>query len=101
MLIAGVSVWIIDNFLWHHITNNNSLFRMTSSMLITYLSFGRLHQLTILSDNRQFREAELLLISGLLLYHVYKTFLEAFHVFPTHMDVHFYIVLWVILLGFF
>jgi hypothetical protein len=93
----GVGIWIADNLFLHTLLDNNSLFRMCASFLIVYMCIDRITPHIIFDQQQPFRETELLLASGFLVYHAYKTFVEAFHVFPTLMGRDFYEKLWVIL----
>jgi hypothetical protein len=97
ILGTGCLIWLLDNCLLHSITVNNSLFRMCSSFLIVFMCFERINQLRLSYQGQTNRTTELFLLAGLLLYHAYKTFLEAFHVFPAHSGRQFFEILWGIL----
>lgn len=93
----GVVVWILDNFVLHSLECSNSLFRMVSSLMIVFVSIDKLHMLLLFNGKPEIKDPELILTIGFLLYFVYKTFVEAYHLFPVPDQRPFYRTLWMIL----
>ncbi len=96
-LTFGTIIWLTDNFIVNSLTTNNSLFRMVASFLIVYLSVDKINQVIFSGGFVRISNSDLLLSSGFLTYFTYKAFVEAFHLFPAHMDKSFYIILWLVL----
>ena len=97
IMVSGLILWIADNLLLHSLSANNSMFRMVASLIIVYISIDKVNQLLFFSSPIRLKNTDLLLSIGFLTYHAYKTFVEAFHVFPMPKDRAFYEKLWVIL----
>jgi hypothetical protein len=94
MAITGFVVWILDNLVLHSLHSNNSLFRLVSSLFITYLAMDKVNQTMIFLINNENRKTDLLICFGLLLYFPYKAFVETFHVFTIKMGYDFTHGLW-------
>lgn len=97
ILILGLLVWLIDNFVINGLSTNNSLFRMIASLLIVYLSIDKINQLIFFSKLSSLVNIDLWLALGFLIFHTYKTFVESFHIFPMPMGQYFYETLWFIM----
>ncbi len=98
MILAGILVWFCDNFILRHIESNNSMFRVFSSLCVSYLSIDVITHFIIYRKMGRSPSQELLFSVGFLLFHSYKTFVEAFHLFPASISGQgFFIILWSIL----
>jgi hypothetical protein len=95
--ISGVMVWLLDNFILHSLHTNNSIFRMVESLMIVFIAIDKLHHLLLYNGKPQVRDPEFVITIGFLLYFVYKSFVEAFHLFPVPHQRSFYRTLWMIL----
>ncbi len=95
VLIMGVFVWILDNCVLHTPFANTSLFWMTGSILMVYICIDRIN-LVIFNAPNSIIASDVMICIGLLVYHIYKAFLETFQVFPIPMHKALYMNLWVI-----
>ncbi|MES2329669.1 MAG: hypothetical protein V4539_08710 [Bacteroidota bacterium] len=96
VIIAG-SVWLLDNLVFHSLRANNSTFRMIASLMIVFIAIDKLHLLLLFHGKPQVRDPEMLITFSFLLYFVYKTFVEAYHLFPVPHQRSFYRILWMIM----
>lgn len=95
ILVIGILSWVLDNIVFHSPFENTSIFRLVSSNLlilvivdqINYVLFKRQYSLVF---------SELLICSGLILYHLCLAFIELFQIFPVDMGKVFFMKLWVI-----
>lgn len=98
IMLFGMAVWCIDNFVINQIQVNNSLFRMFSSLWLVFLSVNVISHNLLIEHAGNTSLQEVFLSVGLLIFHGYKTFVEAFHVFPLSSQTSaFYALLWSIL----
>lgn len=97
IVVIGTTVWIADNLVVNSLCSNNSLFRMVASFMVIFLSIERINQHYFATGWVQSGHTDILLSSGFLAYFLYKAFIEAFHLFPMHLDKSSYITLWLIL----
>ena len=98
LIMLGILVWVVDNFLLNALSGNNSLFRMVASLFIVIVSIDKLNQLLFFQNRNGNMIADMLISIGVLCYYSYKSFVESFHLFPMAIDkISFYTNLWVIL----
>lgn len=99
MIVAttGIVLWILDNLILHSIYANNSFYRMGASALIVLMCLEKLGDITLFHGPDRVLRTDLLIISGLLVYYGFKTFIECFHVFQINVAKSFYVSFWVIL----
>jgi hypothetical protein len=97
LIIGGVAVWMIDNLLIHSLEANNSMFRMVASLIILYMSIDKVNHILFFKTRFSLKNTDLLICMGFIIYHTYKTFVEAFHIYPMKLGAIFYERLWVIL----
>jgi hypothetical protein len=95
--LSGLKLWIVDNFMLHSLHSNNSLFRMVAALIIVFIVIDKLHLLLLYNRKPELRDPQFIISMGFLLYFVYKTFVEAFHLFPVPHQRTFYRMLWMIL----
>ncbi len=97
MAIAGILLWITDNFIFSQIVQNNSLFRSCYSLAIVFLSIDRLNKLLIYEKGALLKNATFLICVTFLIYYGCKAFVEAFNAF--HLGLSHMILwnLWIIL----
>lgn len=93
----GFAIWLTDNFLLHSLTQNNSLFRMLSSLCIVYLSMDTAMHLLFFKDAAQSKNTDLLISLGFFAFFTIKTYVEIFNVFSMPVGKEFYEGLWTVL----
>ena len=97
LVTLGAATWFVDNLLLSSLQNNNSLFRMCSSLVLVYVSIEKANQLLFFNGIVLIRNPDLLISLGFFAYFSFKTFIEVFNVFPMRINPDFYANLWVIL----
>lgn len=85
VVLFAVLVWALDNLILHSPYDNNSLFRMVCSLLIVCISIDRLCLLLFFNEPSPIKVPDVLICGGFLMYHIYKMFVESYHVFLFHM----------------
>lgn len=95
--ISGITVWIIDNVLLHSIANNNSLFRLTYSIIIMLLSMVQICKILISSTGTLVKNAQYILCFAFVIYYSFKAYFESFNLFNIGISDRFYYWLWLIL----
>lgn len=96
-LSVGILVWVIDNLLLHSLTTSNSIFRITGSLILMWLSIDRLSELTFNGATDRFKKPDLLLCFSLLAYFTFRGFIHIFKQFSIGHTTNFHIHLWIIL----
>lgn len=97
LIFCGSIIWILDNFIFHSIDHNNSLFRMIYSAVVVCLSMEALSR-TLLTVHRPVRKHPTILICfSFIIYYSFKAYGESFNVFHPNVDMRFYYNLWIIL----
>jgi hypothetical protein len=98
LMILGVALWVTDNLVIHSLFSNNSLFRMGAALIIVLIAIDKVNQLVFTRDLALLKNTDFLLSTGFLVYYAYKTFVEAFNIFPMPIArTVFYRDLWVIM----
>ena len=97
MLILGSAIWLTDNMILHSLSENNSLFRMAASLCIVYITIDKANQLLFFNRSVLIKNPDLMITLGFFAYYAFKTFLEAFDVFPMKIGYDFYGSLYTIL----
>jgi len=95
--LAGAIVWIADNFALHHISENNSLFRVYYSLAVVFLSINQVNKLIIYEKGNLLRNATFIICMAFLFYFGCKAFIEAFNVLRFGLSDMFLRNLWIIL----
>lgn len=81
LFIALLVVWIIDNFLLHTILTRNSLYRISYSFLIVFLSLDYLNKLINTERKKLLRNAGFLICIGNIAFFTYKAIFEVFYLY--------------------
>jgi hypothetical protein len=97
IISIGVGIWITDNFILHTLAQNNSIFRMLSSLCVVYLSMDKANQLLFFNGPLLSKNTDLLICCGFFSYFLLKTYVEVFNVFTMPVKWTFYENLWGIL----
>lgn len=93
----GIAVWIFDNFIWHRIGDNTSLFRVVASAVLALLSIDRMNREAIYERGSVFTNSRFLVCFMFMVYYVFKSFIESFNLYQLNIGLDFYRRLWVIL----
>jgi len=78
--ILGLLVWLSDNILMHHITENNSLFRMFYSFVIVLLSIDTINWILVFDTSPVYKNPIFLIAFAFVFYYAFKGYLESFNV---------------------
>lgn len=97
LLLIGIFVWTLDNFILHGVTNSNSIFRIIASFIILWLSIDKLTRITFNGLADKFKNTDLLLCFSFLAYFTFKGFIHVVKFYSIGHSTGFYIDLWVIL----
>lgn len=92
ILICGILCWILDNFILNDLSDNNSLFWMTGSILLVYICIDYIN-LVIFNRLNSIIIPKMIICVTLLFYNIFKAFLESFHVFAIPHNESFFIQL--------
>ena len=95
--LAGVIVWVADNFTLHSISDNNSLFRVYYSLAVVFLSINQVNKLIIYEKGSLLKNATFIICIAFLFYFGCKAFIEAFNVLRFGLSDMFLRNLWIIL----
>lgn len=77
----GFAVWLADNFYFHSLMANNSIFRLFTSFTIQYLCILQFNKLIFLERNRIIRNPVFIISASLLNYYTFKSIIETFNFF--------------------
>jgi hypothetical protein len=80
LAVLGLVVWICDNVVIHHITENNSLFRMFYSFVIVFLSIDMVNRILVYDTSPVYKNALFLISIAFVFYYAFKVYLESFNV---------------------
>jgi hypothetical protein len=78
--VLGLVVWICDNVVIHHITENNSLFRMFYSFVIVFLSIDMVNRILVYDTSPVYKNPLFLISIAFVFYYAFKVYLESFNV---------------------
>jgi hypothetical protein len=78
--VLGLLVWVSDNILMHHITENNSLFRMFYSFVIVFLSIDMVNRILVLDTSPVYKNPMFLIAFAFVFYYAFKGYVESFNV---------------------
>jgi len=76
---ALLLIWCFDNFIWHTITNSNSLFRICYSFVLVFLAINYLNIMIISERGNMLLNARFLICAGICIFYSYNAFLEVFY----------------------
>jgi hypothetical protein len=79
--VAGLIIWITDNFIIHSITDNNSIFRIYYSFVIVLFSIDQINKLIIYERKSLLKNSTFLICTAFLIYYSCKAFVEVFNAF--------------------
>lgn len=97
LIAAGFTVWIVDNFVWHSLSDNNSLFRLFYSLVTMILAMGVL-SITILEERKSLFKNPTFLISLIfIIFYSFKAVYESFNLFHIGINSNFHYNLWLVL----
>lgn len=95
--IAGIIVWIIDNFFWHSIKADNSFFRMVYSAIIVLLSMFQSTRIIMHEIKQLYKNAQFVLCLTFIIYYTFKTFFESYNLLDEGISDRFFYWLWLML----
>jgi hypothetical protein len=95
--LLGLSIWIADNFFINHISDNNSLFRVSYSFVIVFFSIDLFNRVLIFDSGPVLKNALFLIAISFLVYYGLKAFVESFNVFHLGLSTELLKILWKIL----
>jgi hypothetical protein len=79
--LAGLAVWVIDNFFMNSIYQNNSLFRVFYSFMVLFFSIDKINSIIIFENLRIRKNATFLICAGFIFYYTLKACVESFNMF--------------------
>lgn len=94
---AGVLVWLTDNLILHSIADNNSIFRLFSSLIIVMFSVDQFNRFVVYEPGLLGRNSKFLICTGFILFFSCKAFLESFNLFDVGFSTAFFVRLFLIL----
>jgi len=86
LIIFCTLVWIADNLIWHSLSSNNSLFRITYSIVITICSIKQIDRLLLSERLFLLKNPVFLICTAFLLYYSCKSFIEVFNAFHLQLS---------------
>lgn len=95
--LAGISVWMADNFLLNSIQQNNSVFRVFYSFVILLFSIDKINQLLVFENSNLKNNAMFLICITFIFYYVFKACVESFNMIHLGLSRRFLQELWMIL----
>lgn len=79
--LAGLVIWMLDNFVWHSISSGiNSLYRIYYCIVIVFLSIDLINKLIIFERKKLVGNAMFLVCVTFTFYFSYKAYVESFYV---------------------
>lgn len=84
--LFGMSIWMVDNLIIHNLERNNSLFRVSYSFLIIFLSIDRISKIVIFEKGSLLKNATFWLCIVFGFYFTFKAFVESFNMFTMGMS---------------
>ena len=94
---VGVMIWTADNFIINAITQNNSLFRACSSLIIVFLTVGQLSKIIVFQRGMLLKNAMFIICITFLFYFSCKAFVESLNAFHLGLSRRVLGNLWVML----
>lgn len=95
--IIGTILWALDNFVWHSITSNNSLFRAGYAIIIVLLALRKMNMLIVDDMRPVFKDGVFLICSALVFYNGCRAFMEIFNLFNVGLSTGFEIeIFWLL-----
>ena len=94
---AGLAIWIIDNFVIHTITANNSFYRMAYSLFVLLFTIDQINRILIFEKRPLMKNAIFLICLGFFISYSCKAFTETFNLFDPGLSSTFLVNLWFIL----
>lgn len=82
--ITGLLLWVTDNIWLHNISQANVLFRISSSLMITYFSIDTATRLLLGGSADAYQKTDLTLCLSIFVYHTYRSFILLFSYFSIH-----------------
>lgn len=79
--LIGFIVWLMDNFILHNITDNNSFFRVFYAMVIILFCINQVSKLLLEQKGNLLRDSTFIICISFLFYYGCKAFVEAFNLF--------------------
>jgi hypothetical protein len=93
----GLMIWIADNFVMNTISQNNSLFRASYSLIIVLLSVGQLSKIIVFGRGILLGNAMFIICLTFLFYFSAKAFVESLNAFHLGLSRTVLMNLWVML----
>lgn len=97
LILLGTGAWMVDNLLLNTLTDNNSLFRGYTSLIISLLAIDRMAKLIACKPYGLAQQSLFLISSAFLLYYGCKIFMEIINIFRLPFSSLFYQYLWLTL----
>jgi hypothetical protein len=79
LIVIALTVWAVDNIIWHRIWGNNSVFRIAYSFMVIGCSLKQVNKLLITERTSLIRNAVFLICTAFLMYYSCKAFVEVFN----------------------
>ena len=95
--VPGILLWVTDNLLLHHLTDNNSLFRSSYALILLFFSIDRMNRVIVYYNRNLLTNAVFLICASFLPYYGCKFFLELFHLYEIPLSTDFYEYTWLTL----
>ncbi len=96
---AGMVVWIVDNFFFHSLSANNSVFRLFYSVVIVLFSLDQFNKIVLYEKPPLGKNSVFLICTGFILFFGFKAFMESFNIFHVGLSRLFLTRLFLILSG--
>jgi len=72
-------LWIVDNFYWHHLGQNNIIFRISYSLVIVLIAIDQLNNVVIKSNHSLKYNPYIYICVGTIFYYAYSIFISLFN----------------------
>lgn len=95
--VPGILIWIADNLVLHSLSDNNSLFRSVSALVLLFFSIDRMNRVIVYYNRNLLTNSVFLVCASFLPYYGCKLFLELFHLYGIPLSSDFYEYTWLTL----
>jgi len=97
LALVGLIVWVADNWIINHLSQNNSLFRVFYSFVVIFLSIDAMNRIIVFDTSPVYKNAMFILAVTFIFYYGFKAYVEAFNVAHIGLSRALLIGLWKIL----
>jgi hypothetical protein len=90
LLILISAIWIYDNLIWNRLTTFNSLFHISYSFCLIFLSIDQINRLIVSARGSLWRNSRFLICAGIIIFYSYQATIEVFYLLKLEFSDKFY-----------